>query len=158
MTAKTSLILPVALAAALLGGCASDGSGLFSTSSVAAPEPVSAVTATPDTPTRTATRIDPACAQLAAQIDGLKKDGTIERLEKISAGKSTSVQVKRSAILKQAELNRANADFQAKCGPTGLRAAVVAPAPAAAAATAKTAAKAPAQTGVTIATPTAKTQ
>jgi hypothetical protein len=174
MIALSARILPAALAVAMLAGCASDGGGgLFSTASVAPPpQPVSTLTATPDTPTKSATRIDPACAQLAAQIDGIKKDGTIERLEKIAAGKTTSVQVKRSAILKQAELNRANADFQSKCGPAGLRSAAAIPAPtapttttaakpaaAAATAIAKTAAaKAPAPSGVTIATPAAKTQ
>ena len=35
----------------------------------------------------------------------------------LSAGKSANVQVKRASLAKQAELNKANSDFQAKCGP-----------------------------------------
>jgi hypothetical protein len=100
-------IIPVFASALLLGACASDG-GLFQTSSVT---PVSdpVISAKP--------RVDPACVALSNQIEGLRKEGTIERLEKVAAGKGDNVQVKRTAIAKQTELNRANADFQIKCGP-----------------------------------------
>jgi hypothetical protein len=90
--------------AALVGGCA-DGNNLLTTASVA-PEKIAV-----------APKIDPACIALSNQIDALRKDGAVERLEKASAGKSASVQVKRASLAKQAELNKANADFQTKCGP-----------------------------------------
>ena len=66
----------------------------------------------------TALKTDPVCVSLANQITTIKGDGTIERLEKAAAGKSAKVQVKREALQKQAELNKANADFQTRCGPT----------------------------------------
>jgi hypothetical protein len=93
------------LAAALTGGCANSGFDL-STSSV-----------TPAGTETTALKTDPVCITLANQISTLKSDGTIERLEKAADGKSSKVEIKRAALQKQAELNKANADFQAKCGP-----------------------------------------
>jgi hypothetical protein len=66
----------------------------------------------------TALKTDPMCVSLANQISTLKGDGTINRLEKAAAGKSAKVQVKREALQKQAELNKANTDFQVRCGPT----------------------------------------
>lgn len=120
--------------AAFGGGCANDGSNGLSTASVA-PEKVAVA----------APKVDPACVSLASQIDTLRKEGAVERLEKAAAGKTSSVQVKRASLAKQAELNKANADFQAKCGPQMPKAQTAQAAPAAAqvapvAATATTAA------------------
>ena len=107
MTARNSFMSPALILAALVaGGCASDGSGL--TTSAVMPEKMS---------NSSAAKIDPACATLASQIETLHKEGTVDRFEKAAAGKSDIVRVKRSAIAKQAELNKANAEFQAKCGP-----------------------------------------
>lgn len=156
---RASIIACVAASGLGLAGCANDGSmsSLFPTSAIGA----SAETAT----AAVAPKIDPACGALAAQIDGLRKEGTIDRLEKVADGKGANVQVQRTALKKQAELNKANADFQAKCAPNMPKsAAMVAPAaaaapvataaakivPAAAKATAATAAA-----GVTIAAPEA---
>jgi hypothetical protein len=97
-----SAVLAIAFAAALAGGCASDGG--FATGSV---QPISNAEA----------RVDPACVTLVSQIDTIRKEGTIERLEKASTG-TGAVQVKRTALQKQAELNKLNADYQAKCGTT----------------------------------------
>jgi hypothetical protein len=110
-------MLALAAVSAMAAGCSNSATPL-STASVA-PDKVAA-----------APRIDPACATLASQIDNLRADGTVERLEKAADGKSSSVQVKRASLAKQAELNKANADFQAKCGPAIPRAqtATVAPA------------------------------
>ena len=72
----------------------------------------------PSDKSATALKTDPMCVSLANQISTLKGDGTIDRLEKAAAGKSAKVQVKREALQKQAELNKANADFQVRCGPT----------------------------------------
>lgn len=92
----------IIFAAGVACGCANSGLDL-STASVAS---------------ATALKTDPMCVSLANQISTLKGDGTIDRLEKAAAGKSAKVQVKREALQKQAELNKANADFQVRCGPT----------------------------------------
>jgi hypothetical protein len=110
MSRKIFRFAPIAAALAL-GACAGDSMpNMFQTASVAPPTEEAA--ATPRV-----SRVDPACVTLANQIETLRKDGTIERLEKVSAGKGDNVQVKRTAIAKQTELNKANADFQSKCGP-----------------------------------------
>ncbi|HVZ05254.1 hypothetical protein [Hyphomicrobium sp.] len=90
------------LAAGLMCGCANNEFGL--TTQALGPE-------------KTAAKVDPACTSLASQIDALKSDGTIDRLEKAGEGKSTKVSIKRAALQKQAELNKAYADFQTRCGP-----------------------------------------
>lgn len=91
----------IAVAAALTCGCANSGLDL-STASVTTPE-------------KTA-KADPACATLASQINTLKADGTIDKLEKAADGKGAQVSVKRTALQKQAELNKAYGEFQTKCG------------------------------------------
>lgn len=101
MTPRKFAIIAVSAAAAL-GGCASDNQ--LQTASVSGP-------------TNTAAKVDPACVALANRIDDLRNEGTVGRLEQAASGKSKNVQVKRTALAKQAELNQANADFQAKCGP-----------------------------------------
>ncbi|MBK9078622.1 MAG: hypothetical protein WBP38_04635 [Hyphomicrobium sp.] len=105
MTPRIFTTLSVLALAAVAGGCAADGSSALSTASVASDK------------TAQAQRIDPACVSLSNQIETLRTEGAVERLEKAAAGKSSSVQVKRSSLAKQAELNKAYADFQAKCGP-----------------------------------------
>lgn len=105
MEARTSLTASaIALSALLAAGCSNNGTTL-ATASVA-PNQVAA-----------APKIDPACTTLASQIETLRAEGTPERLEKAAEGKSASVQIKRTSLAKQAELNKANADFQTKCGP-----------------------------------------
>lgn len=74
-----------------------------------------------------AAKPDPACVALANQISSLRSDGAIERLEKASDGKTKNVQVKRESLLKQAELNKANQDFQTRCGPKLLNTQVAPP-------------------------------
>lgn len=118
--------------AAVAGGCASDGPGLFTTGSIGESASIAKASA------------DPACTTLASQIEGLRKEGTTDRLEKAADGKTSTVTVQRASLTKQAQLNKANADFIAKCGPNLPKATVaaattpaaaVAPAAAAAAAT-----------------------
>lgn len=150
MQTKSLRILPALCAAMLLAACASDGgTGLFSTASVSPSEPETKVAAARP-------KIDPQCVTLASQIEAIRQEGSIERLEKVAAGKTANVQVKRAAIAKQAELNKANAEFQVKCAPripteaaAPAAPATVAAAPAAAAA-AKATAKAAATSGVTV--------
>lgn len=101
----------------LLAGCSSGG-GLFgnslttqsiSTSTTTAP----AIAAAP--------KVDPACYSIAQRIETLRKDGLTERLEKAAAGKSSTVSVKRTSLAQAAELDKANAEFQAKCSAFGPR-------------------------------------
>ena len=135
-TFRRPALLATLVLAALGGGCASDGGGLFTTGSIAEPAAVTKVSA------------DPACATLATQIDGLRKEGTVGRLEKAADGKSSTVTVQRASLSKQTQLNKANADFIAKCGPAlpkSTVAAVAAPAVATAPAAAAAATTAPAK-------------
>ena len=103
-------VITAALGAAL-AGCSSDGSGLFSTGSLNSTQ-VTAAAPKPVEP-----RFSQACVTMANQLDTMRKEGTVDRLEKAAAGKGENVQVKRASLSKQAELNRANADFAMKCGP-----------------------------------------
>lgn len=117
--------------ATLLAGCASDGSS-FPTGSLAGDG--DKVAAAP--------KVNPACVELTSRIDTLRKEGSIERLEKASAGKGASVQVKRTSLAKQAELNKAYGEYQAKCS-TITPAQAAAASPATTAPAAQTAAIAP---------------
>ncbi len=98
------------IAAATLGlglaGCAADGSPVLSTASIENGAKTTKVAA-----------IDPVCVALSNQIDTLRKEGSIDGLEKAATGKGASVKVKRDSLAKQAELNRTYADYQTKCGP-----------------------------------------
>lgn len=123
---KTAVVF---LACGFLAGCASEGG--LSTATIA-PEK----TAAP--------KVDPVCVSLAAQIDSLRQDGTVEGLEKAATGKTAKVSVKREALAKQAELNKANTEFQMKCGPAIPRAQTAQALPPSNATAPTTAAKAPA--------------
>jgi len=60
--------------------------------------------------------IDPACVTLVSKIDSLRKDGITDRVAKAGAGKSKTVPVYRTSLARMAELDRANADYQRRCG------------------------------------------
>jgi|LNFM01.1.fsa_nt_gb hypothetical protein len=72
--------------------------------------------------------VDPACTALAARIDGLRKDGVVQRAEAASKGKGATVNVKRASLSQLTELEKANAEFQAKCSTVPRSAALPAPA------------------------------
>jgi len=114
---QTSIALPAALllGAGLLAGCSSDGSGVGSslTTSALSNNPAGEVKAAP--------RVDPACIALTAKIDALRKEGVMERVEKAAEGKSTMVSVKRTSLAKLTELDKANAEFQARCSTISSR-------------------------------------
>ena len=146
MKARSIGTLTFLALAAAGGGCAGNNS-MLSTASV-----------TPDKVAVAAPKNDPACVSLASQIDTLRKEGTVDRIEKAAVGKTANVQMKRASLAKQAELNKANADFQTKCGPQipkpqTAQAAPIAAAPIATAAT--TAATTQAKSAVTAAAATA---
>jgi hypothetical protein len=93
----------LALGTFALAGCANTpdifGSADLTTSSVQA-------TAAP--------KVDPACVALASQIDGLRKDGVADKIEKAAAKKYKMTPVD---LTKADQLTKANADFQARCAP-----------------------------------------
>ena len=115
-----------------LSGCASQ-SGILQTGAITTPGATGQTAAMQP-------KVDPACVTLSAQIDNLRKEGVTERIEKVSAGKSKTVSVKRESLAKMTELAKADAEFQAKCStirpqqaqvtaaPIAAQAAVVAPA------------------------------
>lgn len=129
MTPRSSMPLAAALMAGLIGaGCANNANNL-STAGIA-----------PDKTAAETSKADPACIALANQITTLRSESAVANLEKAATGKGKSVQVQRAALGKQAELNKANADFQMKCGPKiPAQAAATPSAPATTAATAQTA-------------------
>lgn len=111
---SATLVSAVLLAATGLGGCSSDGGILgssLSTQSIGLTPAASTTTGS----IATANKIDPACYTLTQRIDSLRSDGLTERLEKAAIGKSGTVQVKRTSLAQAAELDRLNAEFQAKC-------------------------------------------
>jgi hypothetical protein len=136
MLTSTRSIFAIAMLGLAVAGCAnSDGSdGLFSTASTA---PAGATEA----------KVDPACVTLTSQIDGVKKEGIIEKVEKAAMKKYTMTP---ADLAKADQLNKLNANYQAKCGTVTPKATTAAlsstpPSPAAAKASAPTAAaKAPA--------------
>lgn len=99
---RATLRVPaLALIATLaLAGCATDnmfgGTGTnLTTASV--PEPP---------------KIDPACVSLSAQIDNLRKEGITAKIEKAAQKKA---KLTPADAAKADQLNKANADFQARC-------------------------------------------
>jgi hypothetical protein len=95
-SAPTAAILVALLAA----GCAQDGTlttGGLNTSAI---------------DQAGASKSDPACLTLAAQIEALNRDGTVDRVSKAAAKKYT---LKTADLAKADELNKANTEFQTKC-------------------------------------------
>ena len=90
------------LTGALLAGCAGDGSdgGLFTTGALG------------DGGASAEAKVDPACAALTARIDGLRKEGIADKIEKASAKKYKMTQ---ADLAKADQLTKANAEFQARC-------------------------------------------
>ncbi len=146
MNTKSSFAIAAIVSASMLAGCAADGT-LLQTGSIT-DEPATSVAAKP--------KVDPACVALVAKIDGLRQEGTPSRLEKVASGKTPTASVKREALARMSELDKANAEFQAKCSTMGTMAATTPTAPAATpsapAATTPTTAAAPATTAAKAAT------
>lgn len=75
----------------------------------------------------TAPKIDPACNNLSTQIESLRKEGIADKVEKASLKK---YKLTTAELVKADQLNKANADFQGKCGtikPTAAATPAVAP-------------------------------
>ena len=104
VTALRAASAVLLLASTVLAGCAGDGSdgGLFTTGALgeqksAAVEPV---------------KVDPACIALTSRIEGLRRDGIADKIEKAAAKKYKMTQ---ADINKADQLTKANAEFQARC-------------------------------------------
>jgi hypothetical protein len=111
MTFQIRASSAVLLVGVMLAGCAGDSAdGLFTTGSLTA---------------AAAPKTDPVCVTLATSIDGLRKEGIAEKIEKAAAKKYKMT----AADLKKADqLTKANADFQQRCStippkPTNAQAA-----------------------------------
>lgn len=114
MTFQIRASSAVLLVGVMLAGCAGDSAdGLFTTGSLSG----STAAAAPKT--------DPVCVTLATSIDGLRKEGIAEKIEKAAAKKYKMT----AADLKKADqLTKVNADFQQRCStippkPTNAQAA-----------------------------------
>ncbi len=119
---RTILMTTFVAAAASLAGCAADGGLDLMTGSIGDPSTQAVVAKAP--------AIDPACIELTAKIDQLRKEGTPDRLAKVAEGKSKTASVKRDALARMSELDKANQEFQAKCSTLGATPAQSAAAPA----------------------------
>ena len=102
------------LAGALLAGCAGDGSErLFTTGALG----TAADAAAPEA------KVDPACVTLASRIEGLRKEGIADKIEKAAAKKYKMTQ---ADLSKADQLTKANAEFQVRCSTIMPRSAAAA--------------------------------
>lgn len=113
MRKSGALLITAAVSALGLAGCSSD-SGLFGNPLTT--QSINSAQAAPK-----ANAIDPACYTLSQRIEMLRRDDFTERMEKASVGKSANVSVKRASLAQAAELDKANAEYQAKCSAPALR-------------------------------------
>ncbi|WP_072391126.1 hypothetical protein [Hyphomicrobium sp. CS1GBMeth3] len=127
----TSAKLALAIGGALLLAGCSSSSGLFGNALT-----TQSISTSPNGTAVAAGKVDPTCTALAQRIETLRSDGLTERLEKAGTGKSSTVSVKRDSLAKAAELDKANAEFQAKCStvPRPVQQAAASTAPAGASA------------------------
>ena len=85
-----------------LAGCAGEGTdGLFTTGSLSGTATAAA-----------APKADPACVTLAASIDGLRKEGIADKIEKAATKK---YKMTATDLRKADQLTKANAEFQQRC-------------------------------------------
>lgn len=95
--------LALVLAGLLVAGCAGEGAdNLFTTGSLssapaaAAPEP----------------KVDPICVSLVSRIEGLRKEGIADKIEKAATKK---YKLTHSDLNKADQLTKANAELQLRC-------------------------------------------
>jgi hypothetical protein len=111
---KFSASAALLIGATLLGGCSGGLGDMFGSSA--------GLTSTASIPE--VAKVDPACATLVSQIDGLKNDGVADKVAKAAAKK---YKMTAADLTKADQLNKANGDFQAKCsvGPKPSQSAAV---------------------------------
>jgi hypothetical protein len=96
-------LMAFALATVLLAGCAGEGNdNIFTTGAIGSQGKTA----------RAEPNVDAACISLAARIDGLRRDGIAEKIEKASVKKYKMTQVD---FARADQLIKANAEFQIKC-------------------------------------------
>jgi prefoldin subunit 5 len=110
-----SMTFVLATSGLVVAGCAGDGSGnIFSTGSLG----------TSGTSAAAESKIDPACTTLSAQIDTLK--GVADKVAQAAVKK---YKMTTADLAKADQLNKANADFQAKCSSLTPKSAMAVSAP-----------------------------
>lgn len=124
MTPLGRLIPASLIAVGLLSACSGDMSQLFSQNPL-----TTAALSPPQQAAAPAPIVSPTCVALNSRIDSLRREGVADRAAQAASGKTATVQVKRSSLAKLDELDRANAEFQAKCSALGPRTASVNSAP-----------------------------
>lgn len=88
------------LAGVMLAGCAMEGGdGIFTTGSLTGNQ-------------QAAAKADPACVTLASRIEGLRKDGIADKIEKAAAKR---YKMTLADLGKADQLTKANAEFQTRC-------------------------------------------
>ena len=97
-------LMAFALDSALLAGCAGGGIDNVLTTGALGNQSQTVKTAEP--------KVDPACVSLAAQIDGLRRDGIAEKIERASLKKYKMTQ---GDLAKADQLFKANAELQMRC-------------------------------------------
>jgi hypothetical protein len=115
MLVRSHLIVALTAATAVLAGCA-DSNSLFGNSANLTTSSVAQATAAP--------KQDPVCVALSNQIDGLRKEGVAEKIEKASQKK---YKMTTAELVKADQLIKANTDFQGKCSAYKPTVAAVAP-------------------------------
>jgi hypothetical protein len=89
-----------ALAGVLFAGCAGEGNGnIFTTGAIGGQSTAAA-------------EVDPMCVTLGTRIDGLRREGIADKIEKASLKKYKMTQ---ADLSKADQLTKANAEFQMRC-------------------------------------------
>jgi hypothetical protein len=92
------------LASLMLAGCAGDNNeGIFTTGALGTSQTAAA---------QPEPRVDPACLTLASRIEGLRKEGVSDKIEKAAGKKYKMTQ---ADLGKADQLTKANAEFQLRC-------------------------------------------
>jgi hypothetical protein len=102
MTARSAHAIALVLLSVAAGGCAPDGTLLTGSLNPSVVEPAQ----------QAAAKADPMCVTLASQIEALNKEGIAAKVSKAAAKK---YKLKQGDLAKVDELNKAHAEFQAKC-------------------------------------------
>jgi|LNFM01.1.fsa_nt_gb hypothetical protein len=68
-----------------------------------------------------AQRVDPACGNLAVEIDALRREGVADKVDRAAAKK---YKMTSADLAKASQLNKANGEFQSKCSTLPRTAAV----------------------------------
>jgi hypothetical protein len=87
----------------MLAGCADGSNNIFTTGALGSSQQT---TAAPEP------KVDPMCVTLVSRIDGLRKEGIGDKVEKAAAKKYKMTQ---ADLAKADQLNKANSEFQMRC-------------------------------------------